>query len=441
MRGFININLSEINLSTLPEGPGIYIFSDKKHVALYVGKAKNLKARLRSYYGNKLLPKTKEMISKADHLSIIQVMSELESLLLEAKMVRKLDPFYNSALKDDKHPLYIKITKEKYPRILTVRKNDTLPSLALFGPFPNSTAIYSTLKMLRKIFPFSQHTIGHKACLYKQIKLCNPCPNDIENLENGEEILFQKRLYLTNIKSVKTILSGKFSRVIKDLKSEMDEYSTLNDYENAIRVREKIKRLDYLTQPINQIDEFIKNPNFAEDIINFELEHLHRILHNYIKVDKINRIECYDVAHLASSYPAASMVTFIGGVPEKKLYRHFKIRRNRGDNDISSLRKVAGRRLKYFKKWGKPDLVLVDGGKSQASAMNTIFSEYAIPVFGIAKREEMLVIPIKSFDKYRFQLIKASPPAKYLVQRIRNEAHRFARRYHHLLLSKALLQN
>src|SRR3989344_4518365 len=404
MRGFININLSEINLSPLPEGPGIYIFSDKKHVALYVGKAKNLKARLRSYYGNKLLPKTKEMISKADHLSIIQVMSELESLLLEAKMVRKLDPFYNSALKDDKHPLYIKITKEKYPRILTVRKNDTLPSLALFGPFPNSTAIYSTLKMLRKIFPFSQHTIGHKACLYKQIKLCNPCPNDIENLKNAEEILFQKRLYLTNIKSVKTILSGKFSRVIKDLKSEMDEYSTLNDYENAIRVREKIKRLDYLTQPINQI-------------------------------------ECYDVAHLASSYPAASMVTFIGGVPEKKLYRHFKIRRNRGDNDISSLSEVAGRRLKYFKKWGKPDLVLVDGGKSQASAMNTIFSEYAIPVFGIAKREEMLVIPIKSFDKYRFQLIKASPPAKYLVQRIRNEARRFARRYHHLLLSKALLQN
>ena len=116
MRGFININLSEINLSTLPEGPGIYIFSDKKHVALYVGKAKNLKARLRSYYGNKLLPKTKEMISKADHLSIIQVMSELESLLLEAKMVRKLDPFYNSTLKNQYTP--------------------QLPLSALFCPFP-----------------------------------------------------------------------------------------------------------------------------------------------------------------------------------------------------------------------------------------------------------------------------------------------------------------
>ncbi len=166
-----------------------------------MGKAINLKKRLESYYRLNLSPKTKNMVREASSISFIRVTSELEALLLEAKLIKLLQPKYNFIAKDDKHSLYIKISNDQYPIIKSVRKSDLENSQAIFGPFPSSQKVYSVLKFLRKNFPYSDHKIGKKACIYNQIGLCSPCPNTIKNIS-------EKKKYLKNIMNVKKILDG-----------------------------------------------------------------------------------------------------------------------------------------------------------------------------------------------------------------------------------------
>ncbi|MCH7641154.1 GIY-YIG nuclease family protein, partial [Patescibacteria group bacterium] len=166
----------------LPEAAGVYIFINRDGEPIYVGKAKNLRARVRSYFSTNLSTKTKEMINEAKTFTTILVGSELEAILLEARLVRKYQTKYNSALKDDKHPIYIRITDETYPRVLTARKVDENPldggkNSAFLGPFPSTSNVRSVLRLLRRIFPYAQHKLGKRACLYSQMGLCNPCPN------------------------------------------------------------------------------------------------------------------------------------------------------------------------------------------------------------------------------------------------------------------------
>jgi excinuclease ABC subunit C len=402
---------------------------------LYVGKSKNLKSRLHSYFLSNLLPKTRSMMNEASYLSYIKVTTELEALLLEAKLIKKYKPFYNSALKDDKNPLYIKIVKEEYPRILTVRKNELDNSIAIYGPFPNTNAVFSVLKMLRKIFPFSQHKLSKYVCIYKQMGLCDPCPNEINQINDIKKRILLKIHYLKNIRSIKQILDGKFYKVKDNLNHEMDIYSKKSDYESAIKIRDQIKKLEYITQPISNIDTFLENPNFAEDVFLKEQKDLKDMLSRYFKIRSFSRIECYDVSHLAGTNPTASMVTFINGVPDKNFYRRFKLNQNSGMDDLASLRETAKRRFKYLKIWGKPDLIMVDGGKNQVSVFIDIFKNTNIPIVGLAKIEEKLVIPFKS--KYIELKLRGYP--LFLIQRIRDEAHRFARKYHQKLFKKALL--
>ena len=160
------------------------------------------------------------MISDAQELSFIQVGSELEALLLEARLIRSYKPKYNIISKDDKHPLYIQITKEKYPRVITVRKIDleSEPSLANYGPFPSSKNVRSVLKMIRRIFPYSDHKLGKRPCLYSHIGLCDPCPNEI--VQSTQYLVLRKK-YLKNIRSIKSILDGHIDEVKKNLEKEM----------------------------------------------------------------------------------------------------------------------------------------------------------------------------------------------------------------------------
>src|SRR5258708_26848424 len=162
----------------IPSDPGVYQFKDENGVVLYVGKAKNLKNRLTSYFLTNLLPKTAQMVSLATDVSYIKVNSEFEALLLEANLIKKYKPKYNIALKDDKSPLYIGITKDKYPRIITFRKKDmsNLDLKASFGPFLDGGGATRILRIIRRIIPFSQHLPSKRICLYKQLGFCNPCP-------------------------------------------------------------------------------------------------------------------------------------------------------------------------------------------------------------------------------------------------------------------------
>lgn len=420
------IKINKENFLKLPEVAGVYTFWKNK-TPIYIGKSVNLKSRLNSYLAVNLGVKTAKMVSEADEVSFIEVNSDLESLLLESFLIKKHKPKYNIVLKDDKHALYIIITKEEFPRVLAVRKidSDSLKPQAIFGPFPNSTNVKSILKMVRKIFPYSDHKIGKKPCLYSHLGLCNPCPNEI--LQNNQSELL-KNIYKQNIKSIKLVLGRKFNTVRNLLQKQMNQLAKEQKYEEAKVIRDKIKTLDYITQEKISVEQFIENPNLTEDIRNQEL----RSLGLLTRISSLNRIECFDIAHLSGVSATASMVVLINGEKENSEYRHFKVRQKNGQSDYDSMREIASRRLKNLEKWGKPNLIIVDGGLGQVKIFNEACKEFAIPVVGIAKHPDRLVFP----DGRKVRL---SGPTLQLVSRIRDEAHRFARRLHHKLLSKNLL--
>jgi len=356
------------------------------------------------------------MVKEASSLTITKVDSEFETLLLEAKLIHKFQPKYNSVAKDDKHPLYITITNEKFPRVTITRRN------GLYGPFPSSSIVHQVLKMIRRIFPYSDHKIGKRPCLYSQIGLCSPCPSTIKNEAD-------RKLYLKNIRNIKSLLNGRIAKVRHNLEKEMQNYSREQKYEEAQKTRDKIDRLEYITKPRIPTEFYLENPNLLEDIRIKELQNLKSLLVNCkLKIENLHRLECYDIAHLAGTHPTASMVTFIDGEAEKTLYRHFKIKSAKGGDDYESLREVAKRRLKN--NWGKPDLIIVDGGVGQVKAFEQIIPN--IPVVGIAKNPDRLII--------QKNCIRLTGPALNLVSRMRDEAHRFARRYHHKLVKINLLQ-
>ncbi|KKP47038.1 MAG: Excinuclease ABC C subunit domain protein [Candidatus Woesebacteria bacterium GW2011_GWA1_33_30] len=360
------------------------------------------------------------MVEEADRITFIRVNSDLESLLLESYLIKIWKPKYNILLKDDKHALYIEITNEEYPRVITSRKNGN------YGPFPNSSNVKTILKLIRRVFPFSDHKLAKKPCLYSHLGLCNPCPNKILS---DKDI----KIYRKNIRNIKLILSRKFNVVRKLLEKEMNSLSKLEKYEEAKIIRDKIQALDYITQ--KRIDEksFLTNPNLTEDLRNEELKNLRKLLITYyILPISLHRIECFDIAHLSGSSATASMVVAIDGQMEHEYYRHFKIKQSKGNSDYDSMKEIAKRRIKHLDDWGKPNLIIVDGGLGQVKIFDKEFLQFKIPVVGIAKNPDRLVLP--NSKKVRLQGWTLQ-----LVSRIRDEAHRFARRYHHKLVLKNIL--
>ena len=425
LEGLPKLKITPGFYKTLPETPGIYVyFKDEK--VIYIGKAINLKRRVGSYFDLDLETKTAHMIADANNLSFIQVESELSALLLEAKLIRSYMPHYNIAAKDDKHPLYIKIVKEKYSRIITVRKDDPYKgsTLAIYGPFPSSTVVKSVLRLLRKVFPFSDHKLGKRGCLYSHIGLCSPCPSEIESVGNKEERIGLHKKYTRNIKNIRTILDGNIDKVTKDIERNMDSSSKDQNYEEAIYYRNQITQLEYITRPQLPTDFYIENPNLYEDVRKKELIELEKL----VGIKNINRIECFDIAHLAGTNPTASMVTFVGAEADKKYYRHFKIKVAKGGDDYESMKEVARRRQGHFDDWGKPDLIIVDGGLGQVKSFKEFITE--VPIVGIAKHPDRLIIGEGK--------IKLTGPVLNLVSRMRDEAHRFARRLHHKLVSRTI---
>ncbi|MDP3917744.1 MAG: GIY-YIG nuclease family protein, partial [Candidatus Woesebacteria bacterium] len=403
------MEISKTKFLKLPESAGVYTFW-KNSTPIYIGKSVNLKSRLNSYLDLHLSIKTAQMISEANEVKYIQVTSDLEALLLESSLIKKHKPKYNVVLKDDKHALYIVITKEKFPRVLTSRK------FGNYGPFPNSTNVKTIMKMLRKIFPYSDHKLGKKPCFYSHLGLCNPCPNKILS---DKDI----KIYRKNIKNIKLVLSRKFNIVRKNLEREMKNLSKLEKYEEAKIIREKIKALDYITQKKIDTQKFLENPNLSEDIRREELENLSKIT----KIKKLSQIECFDISHLAGVSATASMVVMIDGNMENSQYRHFKIKQDKSNSDYDNMREIVKRRIVNLDKWAKPDLIIVDGGLGQVKIFDNEFSKLGILVVGIAKNPDRLVF--RDGTKIKLQGLTLQ-----LMSRIRDEAHRFARRYHHLLV-------
>ncbi len=431
-------DVSRTYIKNFPVNPGVYMFKNKNNETLYIGKAKNLKNRLTSYFSSDLLPRTAKMISQSVSVSVIEVASEFEALLLEAKLVHKYFPKYNIELKDDKSPLYIAISQDKYPRVLILRKSDLqlFEFKKIYGPFTNSTDVKKVLKLSRKVFPFSQHKLGKKGCIYSQIGLCDPCPSNIESAQNKALRLILKTKYNKNIRNLTRFFNGEMNSIKRFLNREMKELSDKNLFEEASAILSKIKAIDYITQPSVSVGAFIENPNFADEVKEKEATHLLQILSKYIKnISKIERIECFDNAHLFGTKPTASMVTFTNGTPNKTFYRHFRLKRSKKFDDMDMMREVLKRRLLHLEDWGVPDLIIIDGGKPQVSVAAEVIGN-KIPFVGLAKQFETLVFKTENgFEEVRLK----RGGARNLVQRIRDEAHRFARRYHHHLIKRELL--
>jgi len=397
---------------------------------LYVGKAKNLKNRVSSYFTNKDLgEKTRNLVLQTVKIKTIVVSSEIESLLLEANLIKKYNPKYNVKLTDGKIYPSIRITfKDKYPKIVIVRKQNDQKSI-YFGPYPDSGLMRSVLKTIRKIFPY-ESVLNHpkKICLYNHIGLC-PCAEALG--DNG---------YKKNIKRIIKFLSGKTKKVIAELEKERDFYSKKEDYEKAAQLQAKIDAIKKITAPVYNPFEYIVNPNLKSDIRKIEQKELLNVLNQKgVAIKNTNRIECFDISNISGSSIAASMVVFLNGEKATREYKRFKIRyENKGKpNDFAAMEEVISRRFNH-PAWGTPNLLIVDGGKGQiSSALKALnLKSISVPVIGLAKKEETII----TADFKQINLPHNSK-ALHLLMRIRDEAHRFALAYHKKLRSKAVFAN
>lgn len=430
------IDLNRLDfLEKIPSLPGVYQFVDKKQNVVYVGKSVNLRSRISSYFSTAALPKTKKMVSTSKYIGFIVTNNEFEALILEAELIKREKPKYNVIQKDDKSPIYIKITKETYPRILLCRKTDMKrdKKSSYFGPYLSTRDAKKLTRTIRKFVPFADHRPDKSECFYSQIGLCNPCPSLIEKTKDEEERKRLKRIYFNNIRKVKNILEGKILFVYKKLKRELDILIEQEKFEEAKEMTKKISFLENLTQKVNRPYEYLENPNLAEDIRENEVKKLKEFLSNFYHIKKLTRIECFDVSHTSGKNVVGSMVVFINGEKETSLYRRFKISNSKND-DPASLREVIQRRVKHFDDWGIPDLMILDGGKPQILAVFDIARIIKVPIVGLAKKDEKLIIPILEGERIRFlrrEIVKES--FGNLLIRIRDESHRFAKKYHRLL--------
>lgn len=448
----------------MPSKPGVYEFLNKENVIIYVGKAVDLKSRVSSYFtGSHLGEKTRLLVSQIDKIRITIVESELEALLLEAHFIKKHNPRFNIRLTDNKAYILVKITNMRSRnKVLDLSENEdfsiniafnndnktnktdtNIPSVQLarrmddpksiyFGPFPSSGNVKLVLKIIRRVFPFqSAENHPRKICLYNHLGLC-PCIPVNDTPETRRE-------YKKNIKGIIRVFQGETKKIIREFERERDRQSKNENFEKAAMMQKRIDALSYITQPYRRPYEYDLNPNLRSDIRQEELNNLLSVLRaNGSPAQNLNKIECYDISNTQGTNATASMVVFVNGEKEGKLYRKYKIRRESTPDDFASMSEVLRRRLKHTE-WDYPGLIIVDGGKGQvSSAVNTLASENInLPIIGLAKREETIIIP----QGLGFKEVSLAKDSKglLLMMRIRDEAHRFAITYHRKLRSKAAL--
>jgi excinuclease ABC subunit C len=392
-----------------------------------VGKAINLRKRVSSYFQDKNLgQKTKQLVSLITKIETISVSSEVESFLLEERLIKKFHPKFNISLKDAKTYPYVEINvKDDYPSVLLTRKIESKRSL-YFGPYTSVNSLRTVLKLLRRIFPYvSVRNHPNYLCLYYHLGLC-PCPN----VTNDPD-------YKKNIKHIVDFLEGKTGKVVKDLEKERDEYSKNEYFEEASKKQQQLDQIKLITSPFYKPFEYEANPNLRQDVIKNQLLELELVLNqNNTSVKYLERIECFDVSNIQGRASTASMVVFKNGEKDSSSYRRFKIRGlyNNKPNDFAMMKEVLLRRFKHTE-WQIPNLLIVDGGKGQVSiAKRALFEmNMQIPLIGLAKREETII----SEDLKEVRLPKDSK-ALQLIMRIRDEAHRFAITYHRKLRDRLI---
>nr|WP_298859851.1 excinuclease ABC subunit UvrC [uncultured Gimesia sp.] len=420
---------------TFPTTPGVYLMKDAQGRVIYIGKAVNLKSRASSYFTQAAAVdrRTAELVTEIADIDFLDTDTEVDALLLEARLIKDTRPRFNSELKDDKTFPYLEITtREDFPRVEFTRTPQS-KGTKLYGPFTNAKQLRGTITVLQKIFRFRNCSLDiedgdekwrwFRPCLLHSINQCTaPC-----------NLRISKEDYRKDINKLKLFLDGKKDRLLNEMKKEMQAASEEKNYETAARLRDEIQLLDSLHERGNledhaQPEVFYIDPKKGMQGLKkvFQLPDLPR------------RIEGVDIAHLQGGETVASLVQFIDGLPFKHGYKRFKIRTVKGIDDYASIREVVSRRIRRLHQEGEsfPDILLIDGGKGQLNAAMTAMQELGVdPPFTIslAKREEEVFVPGETEPR---RLSRHSYGLR-LLQYVRDESHRFAQHYHHLLRNKS----
>lgn len=435
----------DAKLKQLPKAPGVYFHKNAEGEIIYVGKAAVLRNRVRQYFQKSRGrdAKTEALVAEIADLDWMVVDSELEALFLEAEMIRRYMPRYNILLRDDKSMVYIRIDYDSdFPTVTTTRR-PLDDGARYFGPYLSTLSVRKALKSLRRIFPFSvRRTPGQKrATLHYHLGL-DP------GLEEGKTSLED---YRANLRKLMAVIEGKRRGVEKELEREMKRAAKAEDFETAAKLRNQLFALQNLTRQV------IFSDKEFQDITK---DHALNELVDLLGLEKFpRRIEGYDISHMQGTDVVASMVVFTNGVSNKSEYRKFKTKKDQ-NNDFYNMHETITRRLseRNRKSWGLPGLVLIDGGKGQLDAATRARDEAGcgnIPFIGLAKREEQLVIQKEKSkvwldmatlhklggfttesDDFILVNVPHSSNLVKLLQRIRDESHRFAVSYHSVLKVK-----
>lgn len=458
--------------------PGCYLYKNGRGQVLYVGKAKVLRNRVKSYFSNynRVEEKIRIMLNLAKKIDYVVTDSEIEALIFENVLIKKYKPKYNSMYVDDKSYAYVKFDKVQATKpgeqvtipTITVTREKQADKAEYFGPYPDTRAVKRLIRRLRKIYPFctsyrkvsipkqKDHLFVSKeprACFHYQIELCNGICFGAAT--RGE--------YENNLNNIKKFFKGEKQNLQQEIERDMKKAAKAHNFEQAVKFRNMLFDIKYVGSNLHlqsDIDEVAIVKAKQEKAARAQAELVTRL---EFPTDKLQnraglKIECYDISNIQGKFAVGSMVVFIDGKPRPELYRRFRIRMANEPNDFAMLQEVLTRRFTHSK--AKPDpsfsvppnLLIIDGGKGQLSSVYKILTSYqlesAIPIVGLAKREEEIFKVARQFsvadselaDQEEFSriLLPKRSDALYLVQRIRDEAHRFAITYHRKLRGKSL---
>lgn len=432
----------EDKLKTLPKTSGVYFHKDKNGEVIYIGKAAVLKNRVMQYFQKTRAQdtKTKALVVEIADVDWVETECEIDALFLEAEMIRRYMPKFNILLRDDKSLLYVRIDmKNQFPYVSFTR-NPVDDNASYFGPYYNGFAIKKALRYLRKVFPYYTKMPGYHIGKYSENNRL-----DLDAHIGLSPINMTSLEYKNNLRKLVSYIKGDRKKIIADLNAEMKLNAKSHNFEKAAIIRNQINNLKELQKSIMFGDkEFL---DISKDQALNDLKEL-------LGLKKIPvRIEGYDISHMGGKDVVASMVVFKNGASDRAEYRKFKMRIDQND-DFKNMRETILRRLsdKNLKNWGTPDLILIDGGKGQLDAAlqaRNVLGKNKIVFIGLAKREEQIVVSqklsnihinpdkLKELNGYleetdNFALINLliSSHITKLLQRIRNESHRFAVSYH-----------
>ena len=430
----------------LHDGPGVYLMKNAAGLVLYVGKASSLRDRVGSYFlpSTDLGPRKQPMLALIDDVEVIETVAEWEALLAEARLIKDLRPRFNVQLADGKSYPYLAVTtREDFPGVFVTRDpaDTQYRGARIFGPFTSGRDIREAVDVMQRIFRFRTCHLDIKdgdpgnrhfrPCLLHAIKQCTaPCADRISREDYGADINRMLRF-----------IGSKRSSVIRDLTSQMDEASASEHFEQAATLRDQLRAIERLSDRAATEEEarawqpevtiFASDPSAAL-----------RSLQRTLEVEEpIRCIEAIDIAHLGGDETVGSKVCFLDWRPFKEQYRRFRVQ-TAGNDDYASIREVVSRRYIDAGEGRErfPDVILIDGGQGQLNAALEAFSQFPDQpplVIGLAKREELIWVQ----DRPAPMRLGRHNPGLRLCQAVRDEAHRFAQAYHHLLRRKRLLDD